>query len=515
MGTIAAATGCQANPASARSVGSPGDASLTSDLHTDLATYLHDHASDEHVSAASLSVSRPGRASTIDVSAGTMRFGGSRPVTSDSVWQIGSNTKAFTSVLLLKLEAQHKLSIHDTLGRWLPQYPRWRDITISSLLHMTSGIASFDDQPAFQAALAASPYRTFAKEQLVSYAVDVPLVSGYHYSNTGYILAEMIIEKASRDSYDHQLYTRIIGPLDLRDLFYRPSFYPPQVTAREPAGYYFGHLGPALAGLSGHDVSRFSMSWTRGAGGIISTTHDMTVWERALYGGTLLPARQQAELTSLVSVDTGQPIEHTTPGHAGFGLGLTQTSNQSLGTIWFYEGGTFGFRTIHMYIPKLGVILALGLNSFTDPNTDTGPKTDGINDLVEQVLGTLSRDGAISALSPTSRQPAVTRLTRRRPSPGQTLRSASDATSVRGSGSQARSVVPAEAGLLMCSAPFSAPIRSCNPIRPLVSGPASAPPIPSSPTSIAHRSSSTVTRTQAELAWACLTTLVSASEQKK
>jgi D-alanyl-D-alanine carboxypeptidase len=89
---------------------------MAGDLRTALALYLQGHASDEHVSAAGLSVSLPGRRPSIDVSAGTTRSGGSRPVTPGSVWQIGSNTKAFTSVLLLKLEAQHKLSIHDTLG---------------------------------------------------------------------------------------------------------------------------------------------------------------------------------------------------------------------------------------------------------------------------------------------------------------------------------------------------------------------------------------------------------------
>jgi D-alanyl-D-alanine carboxypeptidase len=98
MGAIAAATG-QAHPAAARP-SAAGDVGLAGDLRTDLADYLHDHASDEHVSAAALSVSLPGSVSTIDVSAGTTRFGGSRPVTPDSVWQIGSNTKAFTSVLL-------------------------------------------------------------------------------------------------------------------------------------------------------------------------------------------------------------------------------------------------------------------------------------------------------------------------------------------------------------------------------------------------------------------------------
>ena len=399
MGAIAATAG-QAYSAAARASApsAGGDARLAGDLRADLASYLHEHASDEHVSAAALSVSLPGSRSSIDVSAGTTRFGGSRPVTPYSVWQIGSNTKAFTSVLLLKLEAQHKLSIHDTLGRWLPQYPQWHHVTISSLLHMTSGIPAFDEQPAFLAAYAAHPYQVFSKEQLVSYAIGAPATPAFHYSNTGYILAEMIIEKATRDSYEHQLYTRIIGPLGLRDMFYRPSFYPPQVTAREPAGYYFDATVPVLASLVGRDASRFTMSWTRGAGGIISTTHDMTVWERALYGGALLPATQQAELMSLVSEDTGQPIEQTSSDHPlGFGLGVQQQATGDTGNIWLYEGGTAAFRTIHVYVPESGVILAIGLNSYTTPNSDTAT-TDHIVGLVGTVYQTLVQRGAISGL---------------------------------------------------------------------------------------------------------------------
>jgi D-alanyl-D-alanine carboxypeptidase len=413
MGVIAAAG--QAYPAAARpsAPSAAGDASLAGDLRADLAAYLHDHASDEHVSAAALSVSLPGSVSTIDVSAGTTRFGGSRPVTPDSVWQIGSNTKAFTSVLLLKLEAEHKLSIHDTVGRWLPQYPRWRDVTISSLLHMTSGIPPFDEQPAFMAAFAAHPYREFSKEQLVAYAIGAPATSGYRYSNTNYILAEMIIEKATRDSYQHQLYTRIIGPLGLRDLFYRPGFYPPQVTAREPAGYYFDATVPALASLVGRDASRFTLSWTRGAGGIVSTTHDMTVWERALYGGALLPARQQAELMSLVAENTGQPIEQTSKDHpVGFGLGVEQITGPNLGTVWLYEGGTAAFRTLHVYVPESGVILALGLNSYTTPNT-TDSVTDQISSLAVTAYATLIAHGLVSALPAPRQLTSRDALTRR------------------------------------------------------------------------------------------------------
>ena len=104
------------------------------------------------------------------------------------------------------------------------------------MLLRTSGIPSYDDQLAFLADYASHPDRTFSEADLVAYAAAAPAVSGFSYSNTNYILAEMIIEKATRDTYEHQLYTRIIGPLGLRDTYYRPSFYPAQVTAREPAG---------------------------------------------------------------------------------------------------------------------------------------------------------------------------------------------------------------------------------------------------------------------------------------
>jgi len=124
-----------------------------------------------------------------------------------------------------------------------------------------------------------------------------------------------------------------------------------------------------VAGLSrllGQDVSRHTLSWTQGAGGILATPRDMTRWERALYGGRVLPPKQQAELLSLVSTITGEPIRQTSPADpGGFGLGVVQATSAKYGTVWTYEGGTFGFRTRHVYFPNSGVIMAIGLNSQT------------------------------------------------------------------------------------------------------------------------------------------------------
>jgi D-alanyl-D-alanine carboxypeptidase len=374
---------------SAPSTAAAAEDDLRSELRADLETYLQAHGEAEHISAAAMSVSLAEDEPSIDVSAGTMTFGGSEPVLPSSVWQIGSNTKAFTSVLLLQLEAEGRLSIDDTLGQWLPEYPQWQDVAIRRLLNMTSGIATYDQQAAFLDDYAADPLTHFSAERLVGYATGAPATSGYDYSNTNYVLAEMIIERVTGESYREELEERLLEPLCLRDLYYREHLYPSSVTEREPAGYFFDQRLPEWSGLVGRDVSRDTLSWGRGAGGMIGTTSDIIPWVRALYTGRLLPPQQQAELTSLVSTATGQPIEQTSPSDPnGFGLGVAQLTIEPLGTFWVYEGSTLGFRVLHVYLPDSGVTVALGLNSHTG-GTETAA-------LAEAVFDTLITHGVLA-----------------------------------------------------------------------------------------------------------------------
>ena len=136
----------------------------------ELNNYLNTRRVPEHISAVSLRVTYPGTKPPIALAVGTTRYGGGPGLSTGALWQIGSNTKAFTSVMLLQLEAEHKLSISDTLGKWLPQYRAWRRIQIKQLLNMTSGIQDFDNQPAFLHAYAAAPNTVFSTSRLVSLA---------------------------------------------------------------------------------------------------------------------------------------------------------------------------------------------------------------------------------------------------------------------------------------------------------------------------------------------------------
>ncbi|MBV8345560.1 MAG: beta-lactamase family protein [Candidatus Eremiobacteraeota bacterium] len=379
---------------------SPGpDPALRASLQQDLNRYLAARAKPEHISALSLSVSLHGEPQTIDLTAGTTRYGGGgRPIAPQTLWQIGSNTKAFTSVLLLQLEAEGKLTMGQTVGRWLPQYPAWKGVTIRRLLNMTSGIPGYDFSNAMLRDYASNPNRHFTTAVLVRYAYPTTpgaprATTGYSYSNTNYILAEMIVEKVTGHSYTDELNRRILrAGLGLDDTYYEAYAYPPSVTDRMTAGYFFSHDADnaGLAPLLGRDMRNLSVSWMQGAGGIVSTPRDVTRWARALYTGSILATPQRAELMSLVSQKTGEPIPATSlsdPG--GFGLGVAQLTKPGIGTVWFYEGMTLGYRMVHVYFPRQDAVIAFGINSQPDS------KQNQSGELVRAIYQTLHAAGKL------------------------------------------------------------------------------------------------------------------------
>jgi D-alanyl-D-alanine carboxypeptidase len=334
-----------------------------------------------------MAVAFRGRTPSINLAAGSTRYRGGRPISLNNLWQIGSNTKAFTAVMVLQLEAARKLSIHDRLGKWLPQYRAWRGITIKQLLNMTSGIQDALAQPAFLRAYAAAPNQVFSSKRLVSYEDGLPRKPGWVYSNTNYVLAQMIIERVTRDSYADQLRRRIIGPLGLHDLFSGAARYPRSVITRLPAGYY--HISPGampdLASLFNKDQSRYPVA-ASASGGIVSSPGDVAKWDRALFTGRELPRKQQRELQSLISEKTGKPIKKTTRADpAGFGLGVSQLTDPALGRVWAYLGSTLGFRFLLIYVPRSGSTIAIGANSL--------PEHDNLGLLAKSVDQTLHRAG--------------------------------------------------------------------------------------------------------------------------
>jgi D-alanyl-D-alanine carboxypeptidase len=376
-----------------------GDQSLRTDLKADLQRYLADRRTIEHISALSLSVSLPGKASNINVTAGSAQFDGGPAVTPASLYQIGSNTKAFTAVTILQLEAEGKLNIHQTLGDWLPQYPAWKDVTIERLLNMTSGIPTYDNVQAMQVAYAADPARNWSPADLIAYVDPTtkgapPATTGWSYSNTNYLLVQLIIEKVTGNSYGVELRRRFFDNPKLRlgNTYFEPHLYPKSVSTRMVSGY-FASNDPDNAGLSplyGKDMRDLSMSWAQGAGGIVSMPEDVTRWSRALYQGGLLQPKQREELMTTVSQKTGKPITDVTADDPhGFGLGVVHAFLPPMRKFWFYEGETLGYRMVYVWFPQSDVVFAAGINS--QPNQ----KEDQSGKLMEAVYQSLHKAGQL------------------------------------------------------------------------------------------------------------------------
>ena len=351
---------------------SVSDAAMSADLQTKLNDYLHTRSAVEHVSAVSLSVNIRGAAQNINAVAGTTKYGGTVDITPSTLFQVGSNTKAFTAATILQLEAEGKLTIHDTLGQWLLQYPQWSNVTIEHLLDMTSGIPDYVGQLAYAQAVFANPDQIFTAEQLVAFIPpSAPPTTGFSYSNTNYILAQMIIEKAS-DSHDYatEIDRRFISKLHLGDTFYSSERLPSAVNARLVSGYGFNTVVFGWA-----DVSPYNLSGMQGAGGIVSTPEDQSKWIRALYKGNVLAPAQQRELLSIVSISTGQPLTQTSQNdNMGFGLGVVQEYNPELGAIvWQYRGSTLGYRFDYYWLPAYDTVIVMGANSQVFDSSDAVP----------------------------------------------------------------------------------------------------------------------------------------------
>ncbi|MGA9824581.1 MAG: serine hydrolase domain-containing protein [Methylocystis sp.] len=390
VATLVALSAC--SPATAQS----SDAALTLSLRRALAQYIATRAKPEHISAASLSISLKGSEKNINLAAGTTKYPSvGAKVTPADLFEIGSITKSFTSVAILRLETAEKLTIEDKLGKWLPQYPAWKDVTIHRLLDMTSPIPGYDNQPSIAKIMGDDPSHGFSPEELIASAYPhngkPEPVSGWTYSNTNYILAQMIVEKASGKPYA-DVVRGLFDQVGLKNSYYEQNLYPASITDRMVSGYFFSHdpINEPLAPLLGKDVKSDSVSWMQGAGGIVSSMEDVSRWARALYEGPLLADKQRGELMTLVSDKTGEPISGASKEHpSAFGLGVGAGFRPVFGAYWYYQGMTLGYRVLYAYFPKNSAVIVVGLNSQPDE------KQNHNGALLEQVYGVLRKAGKI------------------------------------------------------------------------------------------------------------------------
>ena len=361
------------------------DSSLRAEMQQATDSYLSARQAVEGFSGLSVYASLAGNGPWLHVTAGSSAMQDGQPICLDTPFEVGSITKSFTAVMILKLEAAGLLDIHDTLGRWLPQYPLWSSITIQQLLNMTAPTDDFLGSSALISAVAADRYQTYTPEQLVSYAYPGGVEAPWQYINTNYILAGMIISKVTGLSYEDALRKLLLDPLQLHQTWYGPEVPPAWLLAAMPAGYDW--LLPKDS-LYGTNVDTINMSLYGAAGGIIASLPDIDRWVRDLFSGTLLPSKQQSELFAMVSQNSGQPIAVTTmsdPG--GYSLGIAQQWFAFMAApAWWYQGETWGYRVAWFRRPGDGLVVEIAINSANGHDDIAGLYKSVIEVLEPQII---------------------------------------------------------------------------------------------------------------------------------
>ncbi|MFD9942610.1 serine hydrolase domain-containing protein [Nonomuraea sp. NPDC059023] len=233
-------------------------------------------------------------------------------------FRIGSAAKPFTATVVLQLAAEGKLSLDDTVDKWLPGLVTGNGndggtITIRHLLNHTSGIFNYgNDKEEFAKfsgpAWLKHRYDAYTPEQLVKIGLRNPRSfeapgDGFVYTNTGYILAGMIVEKVTGRTLAKEISRRIVRPLRLTGT-YLPGT---ETKIRGSHPRHYSTLFAAEDDAKVYDVTDQSATTGWAAGGVVSTLGDLRRFAGALLRGKLLPPAQQREMFTMVKTGIELP----------------------------------------------------------------------------------------------------------------------------------------------------------------------------------------------------------------
>ncbi|MCX6225491.1 MAG: serine hydrolase, partial [Bacteroidia bacterium] len=244
------------------------------------------------IKGASLAVLAPGQGLFTAVS-GISSEG--VPITRDMRFGIGSNTKAFVAVMLLKLQELGLLSLDDHLYQWLPKYPNVDStITIRQMLSHQSGIFNFAEASNLMTQILDDTLRFWTPQEVLATIVDPYFSPGasYHYSNTNFSLGAMVIEAVTGKSWIQNLHDIIFDPLHMTSTFagaYEPYNGP---VARE----WWYNIGEVKNSPMTSEYSYF-----HGSGAMLSTAQEMVEWYRALFNGEVISRESLLEFTDFES----------------------------------------------------------------------------------------------------------------------------------------------------------------------------------------------------------------------
>jgi D-alanyl-D-alanine carboxypeptidase len=264
-------------------------------------------------------------------------------------FSIGSITKTFVSALILQLAEEGRLGLDDPLAGYVPDFPNAANITLRQMLSHRSGIYNYFENPAYNARVFSHPTKRWTVDEILSF-VKAPYFApgtGYHYSNTNYVLLGLVAEHVTGTSLASEIRHRFLDPLELMDTDFQGS----EPLPRTGAAHGYLYLGGRHQGLwDGSPIvpntSAVTVAWAAGA--MSSTVGDLSRWADALYAGTVLKPDSLAQLFAF-------------DPKSGYGLGA-RTGTIELQRIIGHTGSLRGFTASMWYFPDIQMTVVVETN---------------------------------------------------------------------------------------------------------------------------------------------------------
>lgn len=274
------------------------------------------------------------------------------PVTSQSLFNIGSVTKLYTSALVMSLIEEKNLSIEDGISNWSKvDNPDWKEIKIQQLLNHTSGIPDYMESLLFK--ILTYPNQRWDREELIETAVGLHMLDkgDFNYSNTNYLLLANLIEQLNQSSYRDALLTKIVEPWELKNTYYEdPNL------ANLPVAHSYEAPLPFFDRVNMTGFRKAFLTSGDAAGAILSTADDLASFTHALFQQKIVSEASLKQMTDF------KPIkEHRMPLNTGYGLGVSHWEIDDV-ELWGHSGFIPGFSSITMYSPQHQYVISVLTN---------------------------------------------------------------------------------------------------------------------------------------------------------
>lgn len=284
-------------------------------------------------------------------------LGAARP---EQPYQIASNSKQFTAMAALLLEDEGKLSLDDTVAKWLPGITDGDKITVRQLLSHTAGLQDYWPQDYSFAAMERPTDPGAIIDRWAKKPLDYRPGTRWQYSNTGYVVAGQIIEKAAGEPLLAFMQRRIFAPLGMN-----VGNQDDNMTAAYPQGYERAALGPV------RPVTWPGRGWMYATGQLAMSASDLAKWNIARLTRTGMPAEDWGAQE--------EPVLRTDGSSNGYGLGIYNRRQRDR-RILSHGGAAVGFLTQNAVYPDSRAAITVFTNA--DFSGASGDLLQGIEKIV-------------------------------------------------------------------------------------------------------------------------------------